>query len=63
VARRGLLETFLLNLSQLLPQNPLAILVLATVAFATMFRLLEKLDAQAEWPEFFNQSTVLSWTE
>jgi hypothetical protein len=36
----------------------LAILVLATVAFAAMFRLLERLDAQAEWPEVSNQATT-----
>jgi hypothetical protein len=50
----GLLETFLLDLSKRLPENPAALLVLGAIAFGAMFRLLEKLDVQAEWPELFS---------
>jgi hypothetical protein len=52
----GLLETFLLDLSRRLPENPAAIVVLGAIAFAAMFWLLEKLDAQAEWPELLSQT-------
>jgi len=48
-----LVEGFILHLSQWLLESSAAILVLGVIAFAAMFRLLEKLDAQAEWPEFF----------
>jgi hypothetical protein len=51
----GRLETFLLDLSRRLPENPAAIVVLGAIAFAAMFWLLEKLDAQAEWPELLSQ--------
>lgn len=52
----GLLETFLPDLSRRLPENPAALLVLGAITFAAMFWLLEKLDAQAEWPELFGQT-------
>jgi hypothetical protein len=52
----GLLETFLLHLSNRLPENPAAVLVPGVIAFAAMFWLLEKLDAQAEWPELFSRA-------
>jgi hypothetical protein len=55
-AGEGLLETYLLHLSNRLPGNPAAILGLGVIAFAAMFRLLEKLDAQAEWPELFSRA-------
>jgi hypothetical protein len=45
----------MLHLSQWLPENTAAVLALGVIAFAAMFRLLEKLDAQAKWPELFNQ--------
>jgi type II secretory pathway component PulF len=49
-------EGFLLHLSKQLPENPAVILVSGVIAFAAMFRLLEKLDAQAKWPELFTQA-------
>jgi len=55
-AGSGLLENFLLHLSQRLQENPAAILLLGALTLAAMFRLLERLDAQAEWPELFGQA-------
>ena len=52
----SLLENFLLHLSKQLPENPAALIALGAIAFAAMFRLLEKLDAQAEWPELFSRA-------
>jgi type II secretory pathway component PulF len=60
-ARGHVLEGFILNLSQWLPENTAAVLVLGVIAFAATFRLLEKLDAQAEWPELFNQAPAREW--
>jgi hypothetical protein len=55
-AGNSLLETFLLHLSNRLPENTAAILGLGVIAFAAMFRLLEKLDERAEWPELFSRA-------
>ena len=55
-AGNGLLENSLLHLSKQLPENPAAILALGAIAFGAMFWLLEKLDAQAEWPELFSRA-------
>lgn len=55
-AGNGALETFLLHLSNRLPENPAAILVVVAIVFAAMLWLLEKLDAQAEWPELLSQA-------
>lgn len=52
--RNGLLQAFLLHLSQWPPANPVTILACGALAFAGMFWLLERCDAQAEWPEMLN---------
>jgi hypothetical protein len=54
--RGGFLNAAMLDLSQRLPADEAAVLAIGAVIFAALFRLLEKVDAQAEWPEMLNQA-------
>jgi hypothetical protein len=56
-ARSGdFLNAAMLDLSRQLPANEAAVATAGAVLLAALFWLLEKLDAQAEWPELFGRA-------
>jgi hypothetical protein len=59
-SRDRLVDALMLYLLRRLPENPVALVVLGVIAVAAMFRFLEKLTAEAEWPELFSQAPALT---